>query len=424
MKDEHLFASPDEARRILVDHVSVIGTERVPLEGALGRVLRERILSDIDYPRTDVSSMDGYCLAYDDTAGASAASPLRFPVAGRSTPGADPPGCEPGTCVLITTGAPLVRGADTVVRYEDVTEHRENGDVTGEAKGEVKSIDIREPVPRGAYVRRQGEVIKKGEPVLRPGALITPQVLGILGSFAAGPYEVSRRPRAAVLATGDELISPGAGLGTYSIRDSNSPTLAGLLESAGCDVTRSGSAGDSEEDIAGILSDCADCDIVIISGGISGGRFDFVPGCLERIGAALVLRGVKMTPGKSFLFAERGGTAYFGVPGNPVSAVVSFLMLVRPFILAMMGRGDYLPVHIEARCADTVSRKTPYVTYTPGLLTSDLVVTPMRLLGSGDIMSLAGANALICVPEARQEVRAGETARVYPFDWIKQGGEA
>ncbi|MGD9401729.1 MAG: molybdopterin molybdotransferase MoeA [bacterium] len=420
MRDEHLFATPDEARRIMLDHVRLMDTERVRLAGALGRVLRAPILSDIDYPRSDVSSMDGYCLASEGTAGASGASPLRFPVRGKSTPGAEPPRCEPGTCVLITTGAPLAKGADAVARYEDVTEHGEGGEV----KGEVTSIDIRKPVPPANYVRRQGEVIRKGDAVLEPGALVTPQALGILASFAAGPYEVSRRPRAAVLATGDELLPSGAALGPYSIRDSNSPTLAGMLESAGCDVAVSESAGDNQEVITGFLDDRGDCDVVMISGGVSGGRFDFVPACLERIGARIILRGVKMTPGKPVLFALRGDTAYFGVPGNPVSAVVSLLMLIRPFILAMLGRTDYLPVSIEARCSGAITRKTPYVTFTPGLLTSDMVVTPMRFLGSGDIMSLAGANALISIPEDRDEVAAGDVARVYPFDLIKQGGEA
>jgi molybdopterin molybdotransferase len=302
-----------------------------------------------------------------------------------------------------------------VAKYEDVTEHVEGG--------EVESITITEPVPSGNYVRRQGEVVRAGDEVLKPGTHINPQVLGILASFSAGPYEVTRRPRAAVLATGDELVHSGAELGRYSIRDSNSPTLAGMLEELGCDVVRAGRAEDTQEGIARILGACGDCDVVMISGGVSGGRFDFVPACLESIGAEIILRGVKMTPGKPVLFATRGDTAYFGVPGNPVSAVVSLHMLFRPVIMAMMGRPDYLPLSIEATCAGTISKKTPYVTYTPARLDTDLVATPMRFLGSGDIMSLAGANALICIPEDADEVAAGGAARVYIFDWFKQGGE-
>ena len=432
MRDEHLFETLDGARRKILDHARVVGTEKVELGAALARVLRQRVVSDIDYPRADVSSMDGYCLDSRDTAAASEASPVTLPVVGKSTPGAEPPALKRGSCVLITTGAPLAAGADAVVKYEDVVEDRggRSGggrDVLREgapaaSEEEVARVIVKGPVQPGACIRKKGEVAAEGSTVLESGTVITPQVLGIMASFARGPYEVSRRLRAGVFATGDELAAPDAELSRYAIRDSNSPTMAGMLEEAGCEVIRAGRSADSEAGIAADLERYGDCDVVMISGGVSGGRFDFVPACLEGIGARIILRGVKMRPGKPVLFAARGETAYFGVPGNPVSAVVSFHLLFRPAILAMTGRSDYLPVSLRARCTGAFVRKPPYMNFAPGILLSDLTVRPTRFLGSGDIMSLAEANALVCVPEDVDEISAGEEAEVYPLGWFKTGG--
>ena len=392
---------------MILDRVRTLETESVALDAAGGRVLRERLISDIDYPRSDVSSMDGYCLDSRLAAAASAERPVTLAVVGKTTPGAVPPEAEPGCCVLITTGAPLAGGTDAVVMYEDVAEQRR--------EGEVESIIITAPVPAGAHVRRQGEVVKKGDVVLEPGRVITPEVVGVLASFAEGPYEVSRRPRAGVLATGDELAAPGEDLPAYGIRDSNSPTLAGLLADAGCEVIRAGHAADTQEGIAADLETYGDCDVVMISGGVSGGRFDFVPDCLERIGAEIVMRGVKVKPGKPVLFAVKGDTHFFGVPGNPVSAVVSYHLLFKPAVLAMMGREDCLPVRVEAEAAGAFGKKSPYLSFAPAVLDGDLRVRPTRFLDSGDIMSLAGANALVCIPAGVDSIAAGDTVGVYPF---------
>jgi molybdopterin molybdotransferase len=413
MRDEHKFSSLEDARRTLISRVPVAGAEEVALAGALGRVLRQRVTCDIDYPRADVSAMDGYCLSSRDTAQASAEAPLTLPVRGRSTPGAAPPAVVRGSCALITTGAPIARGADAVVMYEDVVE---------EEGGE--SITLLRPVEPGAFVRRKGEVVSAGSVVLEPGIPITPAVLGILASFLGGPCKVTRRLRAGVLATGDELAPPGGTPGPYCIRDSNSPALAAMLESPGCEVVSAGRARDDVGAIVRGLRDLETCDVVVVSGGVSGGRFDLVPECLEEIGAEVLLRGVRMTPGKPFIFASRGDTVYFGVPGNPVSAVVALHMLIRPAVLAMMGRRDYEPVGLRAVCAGAFPRKRGYTTYSPGIMDTDLSVRPARFLGSSDIMSLAEANVLVCVPEEVEEIGAGETALVYPMGWFRQAGDA
>jgi molybdopterin molybdotransferase len=434
MRDERLFAALDAARRTILENVGVVGTEKVELAEAQGRVLRQRIVSDIDYPRADISSMDGYCLNSSDTAGASEKSPLTIPVVGTCSPGAEPPSLESGACALITTGAPLARGADAVVKYEDVTEQRDGGGGSGGVgrggKGrrpredaDVTHITLMRGVRPGSCVRKQGEVAQQGSTVLEPGRVITPRVLGILASFADGPYEVSRRPRAGVLATGDEIVAPGGHLGRYAIRDSNSATLVGMLEQTGCEVVRAGRTADTEAGIVRDLGLYGDCDVVMISGGVSGGRFDYVPGCLKKIGAEVILRGVKMRPGKPVLAATRGDTAYFGVPGNPVSAVVSFHMLFRPAILAMMGRSDNLPVSVRAKCAGAFAKRPPYTTFAPAVLSPDLTVRPTRFLDSSDIISMADANALVCVPEGVEEIRPGGWAQVYPLDWFNGGGD-
>lgn len=436
MRNEHLFSTLDAARRTLLDSVRVVGTEKVGLAAAPGRVLRQRVVSDVDYPRVDVSAMDGYCLNSRDTAEVSGRNPLTIPVIGASSPGAEPPVLEPGACALITTGAPLARGADAVVKYEDVIEHR-NGVGAGGNRGdgnaggtrgcgdggEVTHITLTGAIRPGACVRRRGEVAREGSTVLEPGQVITPQVLGILASFAEEPYEVSRHLRAGVLATGDELVARGGDLGPYGIRDSNSPTLAAMLEKAGCEVVKAGRTGDTETSIVRDLELYGECDVVMVSGGVSGGRYDYVPVCLEKAGASIILRGVKMRPGKPVLAATRGDTVYLGVPGNPVAVVVSFHVLFGPVILAMMGRSDYLPVSIRARCTGPFTKSPPYMTFAPAVLSPALTARPTRFLDSADIMSLAEANALVCVPEDVDEIAPGEWADVYPLDWLNGGWE-
>jgi molybdopterin molybdotransferase len=395
---------------MILGHVPVAGVESVPLAAAPGRVLRRAVVSDMDYPRSDVSAMDGYCLDSRAAAGASPAAPVSLAVAGKSTPGRQPPVLAPGTCALIATGAPLARGADAVVKYEDVI--AESG-----AGFDRDAITLRAPVAAGANVRKRGEVARKGDTVAEAGVLITPSILGTLAAFASGPFDVSRRPRACVLATGDELAGPGETPPGEMIRDSNSPALAAMLRAAGCEIAGADRCGDSEEEILARLEATEDCGMVVISGGISGGPFDFVPACLDRLGADVVFRGIRMRPGKTAIFAIRGSTVYFGVPGNPVSVVVAFHMLVQPAVLAMLGAGRPLPASIKATCRERFDNKWAHMTLTPGVLSADLTVKPARFLGSGDIMSLARANALVRIPDGVDTLSEGEEASVYLLEY-------
>ena len=412
MRNEHLFPTLDEARTRILSSIDVLGTQEAGGWCCAGRVLRQQIRSVIDCPQVDISLRDGYCLKAGLASAASTTNPVTLPVKGKSTPGREPSLVQTGTCAVITTGAPLPDGADAVVKYEDVEERED-------------SITITHAVRPGDYVRKRGEVARKGDIILEPGRLIDSTVEGVVVSLGPEVFEVSLQPRAGVIATGDELVPACAEVPPYSVRNSNTPVLFDLLADNGCELGFEGWSDDKEDSIVHELEWCLDddpCDLVIISGGISGGRYDFVPAALERIGARILLRGIRMRPGKPLLFAKKGSTVFFAVPGNPVSVVVTFHMVIKPTVYAMQGREDCEPVALKAKCGEAFERKSAYTTFAPGVLDSDLEVRPARFLGSGDIGSLVEANCLVCVPEDVPAIDAGEIADVYPIGHIRTAG--
>lgn len=316
----------EQARQTILDAMAALPADAVPLATALGCVLAEDVASDINIPSFDNSAMDGYAVRAADVAGACAEKPVRLCRQGEVPAGsvASAP-LQPGCAITIFTGAPVPPGADTVVIQEDT---RREGDV-------VVVLDSEKP---GANIRRAGEDIARGAVVLRRGALCGPAHVGVAASLGRAQLSVVRRPRVAVLATGEELVTPGKPLGPGQIYDSNTPTLAALVRQAGCEPVMAAVVPDTlEATKAALTGGLAQADAVITSGGVSVGEYDFVKDALVALGADTKLWKVAMKPGKPLAFSLCGGKPVFGLPGNPVSMFVTFVLFVWPALQKMRG---------------------------------------------------------------------------------------
>ncbi|MDY6983334.1 MAG: molybdopterin molybdotransferase MoeA [Pseudomonadota bacterium] len=294
--------------------------ENVPVAEALGRVLAEAVHAAIDVPAYDNSAMDGYALRLRDVTEAGTVLPVSQKIA------AGHPGTElaPGTAARIFTGAPIPPGADTVVMQEN-TEARDSG------------VAILQLPRAGENIRLRGHDIARGNVVLEAGQRLRPQDLGLLASLGVQRMSVRRTLTAAIVNTGDEVVAPGAELKAGQLYDSNSYTLAGLLQGLGFMVRKLGIVADTPAATEAALQQAArEADIVITTGGVSVGAEDHVRAAVEKLGH-LSLWKLAIKPGKPFAFGEVAGRPFFGLPGNPVAVFVTFVLLVRPYILRMQG---------------------------------------------------------------------------------------
>jgi len=319
----------EQAKQTILGAVAALPAETVPTAAALGCVLAEDVASDINIPSFDNSAMDGYAVRVADVAGASAEHPVRLRCQGEVPAGsvASSP-LQAGCALKIFTGAPVPPAADTVVIQEDT---RREGDV----------VVVLDSEKAGANIRRAGEDISKGAVVLRLGSLCGPAHVGVAASLGRAQLSVVRRPRVAVLATGEELVTPGKPLGPGQIYDSNSPTLAALVRQAGCEPVTAGIVPDTLEATQSALERAlAQADVVITSGGVSVGEYDFVKDALVALGADTKLWKVAMKPGKPLVFSVCGGKPVFGLPGNPVSVFITFVLFAWPALQKMRGLAD------------------------------------------------------------------------------------
>ncbi len=386
--------SVEEALDRILSRVSVLGDERVPLTRALGRVLAEDVESPLDMPPWPASSMDGYALRSGDTRSASASAPARLTVSGRVPAGAmaeRPLG--PGEAFRIFTGAPLPERADAVIPQEDV-------------RVEGSTLLVPRPVPAGDFVRPRGEDMRRGDHVLDSGRVLSAADVGLLATVGRNPVSVIRRPRVGILSTGDELVDLGTPVGPGQIPNSNSYSLFAQVLEAGAVPVGLGIAGDRLGDIEERFRWGLGCDVLISSAGVSVGEHDFVKDALTRLGAEQHLWLVDMRPGKPIAFSTipqdgKSAVAAFALPGNPVAAMVTFELFVRPAILRMAGhRRLHRPV-VTARAQEAIrnpDRRRGYlrVTLTP---TDDGYRA--RLTGtqsSGVLRSMVAADGLAIVP--------------------------
>ncbi len=384
---------PDEALAIVLAHTSVLAIEHLPLAAASWRVLAEDIMAFEDHPPFPASTMDGYAVVAEDD------SPWRE-VIGEQTAGyiLDTE-VTAGTAVRIMTGAPLPPGANAVVPVE----------ATEPAEDHV--IVHRTDLTPGENIRPIGSDLRRGDRILSAGTVLGPAEIGLVASIGLVPVPVRRRPRVSVLSTGDELVEPGQPVAPGQIRDSNRFSLVTALEGIGAGVVWSGHAPDDRDQLRQLLAErIADSDVVVTSGGVSMGDLDLVKALLGEL-ATVHFRRVFMKPGKPLNFATSDATLIFGLPGNPVSALVSFELFIRPALAAMAGRAPIdrprVPVLLSAGAqpSDRIEfqRATVYVD-----ASGRLTATTTGRQASSRLASFVGANALLVIPPRDRPYASGE----------------
>ena len=399
-----------DAIRIVNEQTRPLTTERVPLADARGRFLAEDIVADSDLPPFDRSQMDGYAVRASDVE----TTPARLKLVGESAAGHGwHQEMQAGQAVRIMTGAPVPAGADSVQQVELT---RELDGLDGDDVGRV--VEILEPVSLGRNIVRRGNEIKAGETVLTAGEQINAGMMAVLASFGYAEVKVGKRPRIAVLATGSELVDISQKPGQDQIRDSNNYSIGAYAEIAGAIVERLPLAGDDTSLLKRQISEAAErCDIVITSGGVSVGVYDFTKAALKELNAQVFFERVALRPGKPTVFAQLpNGTLFFGLPGNPVSVSVTFNLFARTSILAMQG-AKQTELHKEmAVLGKAVKGSGDRESYLPAQVSTNkdgqLVATPLKWGGSSDFVAFVRATALIIVPSGAREVEAGTPVRI------------
>ena len=398
--------------RIHASVAPVAGVERVAVRETLGRVLAAPVLSPIDVPAHDNSAMDGYAVRASDAAGGPGDAAAVLRVAGTSWAGRPFSGeVGAGECVRIMTGAVMPRGTDAVVIQENVRV---------EADGAAIRFDQR---PRsGDNVREAGEDVPRGAEVLGAGQRIGPAELGVLASLGTVEASVRRRVRAAFFSTGDELRSLGEPLGTGCIYDSNRYTLLAMLRAIGAEVLDLGVVRDRREDVERAFREAsAAADAVITSGGVSVGEADYVKETLARIGEVDFWK-IAMKPGRPLAFGRVGGALFFGLPGNPVSVMVTFYQFVQPALRCMMGERAARPVRFRVKCSSRLRKRPGRVEFQRGILGHDaggrLAVRSTGGQGSGILSSMHEANCFIVLPLESEGVEPGNEVDVEPFGGV------
>jgi molybdopterin molybdotransferase len=399
----------DQAIALINAEVRRLPAETVALDAALGRVTASELDSPAALPPFDNSAMDGFALASD---GAVLSAGREFEVGGESAAG-DPDQHATGGAFEIMTGAVLPRGLDSVVPVEQVEPIELDGN------GRPRRIRLNADVAPGAHVRRRGEDILPGAQVLPAAARIGAEALMLLAALGIGQLPVVRRPRAALVCTGRELVDdPAQPLGEGQIRNSNGPYLGARLRQAGAEVVLQGRSGDDVDAFLSVLAPAleAGCDLVLSTGAVSMGRYDFVPAALQRLGARVVFHKVAMRPGKPLLFAVLpGGTLFFGLPGNPVSSAVGMRFYVEAALRAMTGLPPERPQRVPL--AEPLRKKAGFRMFQKAELRFDgegrAAVTRLAGQESFRIVPLVQANAWLTLPEDAEEMAAGELVDVY-----------
>jgi molybdopterin molybdotransferase len=386
----------EEAYKIVMDHVTVLPSERIKMMNSLGRILAEDILSDIDMPPFNKSAVDGFaCRMADQDHDLELIETI-------------PAGKTPefmiseGKCSRIMTGAMIPEGSDCVIKVED-TKIKSNGRISAKKKMETRNICF------------LGEDIKAGDRILSSGTLIKPQHIAILAAAGAVSPKVSKLVHVGILSTGDELVEPEHLPSASKIRNTNAYQLAAQVSTAGAIPKYGGIAADTEFSLSAMLSDSLDQnDVVLLTGGVSMGDFDFVPKVMEDLDIEILFKSIAIQPGRPTVFGKRGTQFIFGLPGNPVSSFVLFEVLVKPFLLMMMGcnAGPEM-LHLPLG-KDFKRKKSERKLLIPVRIENGLVL-PVEYHGSAHISAYAQAQGIITIEIGNTELKKGEIADVRPI---------
>jgi molybdopterin molybdotransferase len=399
----------DKARQYIREFLTPVGAqEMVAIRAGLGRVLAQDVISPVDVPAHDNSAMDGYAIRFADLAGGGE---VRLKVVGSSFAGAPfKAGVAAGECIRIMTGGVVPGDTDTIVMQERVTV---DGDVIRLAAAQRK----------GQNLRRAGEDLARGQVALARGLLLRPSDIGMIASLGIPEVAVYRRLRVAFFSTGDELRSVGSVLGEGQIFDSNRYTIHGMLTRLGADMIDMGVVPDDPERLERAFREASECaDVVITSGGVSVGEADFVKQLLDRLGEVLFWK-IAMKPGRPLAYGRIGSAHFFGLPGNPVSVMVTFYQFVRDALLVLMGRDPVPPMPVlKATCTSALKKAPGRTEFQRGILTQDAggawSVRVTGDQGSGILRSMSEANCFIILPTDQGNVDAGTLVDVQIMEGV------
>lgn len=400
----HQLTPLHEAQHIVLDATTLLGVEKVSILDALGRTLAEDIVAERDNPPWNNSAMDGFAVRWEDIRQEHA---IQKPVTLRvieDVPAGKMPSktVKVGEAIRIMTGAPVPHGADTVLKVEDTEQTPD-------------TVRVLKPEPRGANIRPQGEDVKKGECIIASGTHIRPGEAGMLAVLAKSFLFVYQRPRVAILSTGDELADLDERFSEEKIINSNSYGIAAAVQEAGGIPLLLGIARDTKTALKEKISQGLNADILVLSGGVSMGDYDFTKEVFQEIGAEMNFWKLAIRPGQPLAFGKIQGRLAFGLPGNPVSSMVTFEQLVRPAMLKMSGRRSYGRPVVEAVFQEQFSKRADRRHFLRGVLTREDGIFKVRTTGeqgSGILTSMVKANCLIDVPTEVERVNPGDSVSV------------
>ena len=399
----------DKAREVIARFLAPLSAvERLNVRAALGRVLAEDIISPIDVPAHDNSAMDGYAVRFSDL---NASEETTLAVAGTAFAGAPYSGAvPPGACVRIMTGAVVPRGADTIVMQEHV-------------KARDGQVTVGMGHRKGQNLRCAGEDLAAGQVALMRGALMRPAEIGLAASLGIAEVPVYRKLRVAFFSTGDELVSIGSLPKEGQIYDSNRYTIFGMLQRLGCEALDMGVVRDDPKLLEQAFSEAsASADVVITSGGVSVGEADFVKELLNKLGEVVFWK-IAMKPGRPLAYGKIGAAHFFGLPGNPVSVMVTFYQFVRDALLKLSGRAPIEPLPtFKVPCTSALKKAPGRTEFQRGILTraadGSLSVRVTGEQGSGILRSMAEANCFIILPTDQGNVTPGTPVEVQPMEGV------
>lgn len=387
--------------------IDPLGLEKINILNALGRVIGEDVTAGRDIPPKDNSAMDGYALRCQDTVGASRGNPVLLEVIEEIPAGAVPRrNIAAGQAARIMTGAPIPEGADAVVRVENTEKEGESVKIIAEAAFKQD-------------IRLAGEDVSKGEVIITRGSILRPAEIGMLASLGRSFVSVYQRPLIAVLATGDELVDIDELPSPWKIVNSNSYSLAAQVLDCGAQVCILGIARDERDDLVAKFQAAMRADIIISSGGVSVGDYDLVKDIMKEVGSGMQFWQVAMKPGKPLAYGTIGKTPVFGLPGNPVSSMISFEQFIRPAILKMMGHKKIFRGIIKAFLREDIKKKKGYIHFIRAVVAVSggrYIASTTGEQGSGILKSMIRANGLIILPEEKEFAKVGDEVTVQLID--------